>query len=242
MFGNAWRNGGRVLFVTAFFWACSDGGVPIGSGNPASSRADALAAHLELAKEGGFALVIDEAEPAASLFLGGVPLHHYTVLAVERPIRRAFFLPLPSPPDPSARVWRGGIQDPERVRDRKELEYREAAAEDAADDEVPAEDADAAPAPEAPKIPPTPEEAVPAPDAWCLRFADGPEVWFLGVGPEGQGMVPPELEVGRIDVLRDALKGRQVPSRMRILMPLDEAQALFRSLPPDIAVLVVPAR
>lgn len=242
MFGSVRRSGGWLLFMTAFSWACSDGGAPIDGGNPAASRADALAARLELAREGGFALVIDEAGPAASLFLGGVPLHHYTVLAVERPLRRAFFLSLPSAIDPSSKVWRDGIQDPQRVRDRKELEYREAAAEEAGDEDAPGDDADVAPAPEPPKIPPTPEEAVPAPDAWCLRFAGGPELWFLGVGSDGEVSRPAELEVGRFRVLRDGLQGHLPPPRLRILMPLDQAQALFRSLPPDVAVLVVPAR
>lgn len=227
-----------VAMAVASAWSCAADAPAV------ASRQAALQAHLDLAASEQFLLVLDEAKPVLSLSLGSVPLQHYAVLAVEKPQRRAFFRRLADATDPSGVAWRGGVQDPPRVRDRKELAFQQATDEpaDPADPVAEGDEDVPPPQPEAPKIPPTPEEAVPAPASWVLRYEGGPELWIQGVV---DGVVPPlpeALAAGRIALLRDGWNGRVPPARLRILMPMAEAQALYRSLPPDVVLLIVPAR
>jgi hypothetical protein len=225
-----------VLAVPA--WSCAADAPAV------ASRPAALQVHLDLAASEQFLLVLDEAKPILSLSLGSVPLQHYAVLAVEKPLRRAFFRRLADAADPAGVAWRGGVQDPPRVRDRKELAYQQATDEpaDPADPVAEGDETVQAPQFEAPKIPPTPEEAVPAPASWVLRYEDGPELWIQGVGDDGVPSLPEALASGRMALLRDAWNGRVPPARLRILMPMADAQALYRSLPPDVILLIVPAR
>lgn len=225
-----------VLVVPA--WSCAADAPAV------ASRQAALQVQRDLAASEQFLLVLDQAKPVLSLSLGSVPLQHYAVLAVQKPLRRAFFKRLADAADPAGIAWRGGVQDPPRVRDRKELAYQQAADEsaDPADPVAEGDEAVPPPQPEAPRIPPTPEEAVPAPASWVLRYEGGPEVWFQGVDDGGVPTLPQALEAGRMALLRDAWNGRVPPARMRILMPMADAQALYRSLPPDVVLLIVPAR
>lgn len=204
-----------------------------------ADREHALRIRLDEVEREDFLLVLDEAAPSVTLFLGRVPLQRYEVLSVERARRRLLFVPLPSGSDPAAILWRGVVQDPPAERKRRELAYTQPDTGADAD----AEDGDESPdpAPAASRVPPTPEQAVPAPDRWVLRVEGGPELRFEGVGPD---TAPPvdDGAVGRWGVVGDWIRGNDPTPRLRIRMPLAHVHALYRSLPTDAALLIVPAR
>jgi hypothetical protein len=195
---------------------------------------EALGARVELSRENAFHLVLDPDAGNFGLFLGAVPLQKYTVTAVTLPRRTVAFFEVQSCTDPTGSAWRGGILDPPRNRDRFEMEYRGEA--DDADEPVDADDQ-----PQPPKIPPPPEEVVVAPEIWTVTFQDGDDGLVVEVIGESDDS-PATASTSRWTVLREFLDGggSGPGGRVRVRMPLDEAQALYRSLPPELILVVMP--
>ena len=90
------------------------------------------------------------------------------------------------------------------------------------------------------EIPPPPEEAIPVPGRFLLRFDDGLTVEIVADGPTTEPFWSSWFRAARWR-LRDvgqALSPRP-ENRIRLVMPLEEAGALYRSLPPSIELFVV---
>jgi hypothetical protein len=218
--------------VVAVVCACAEGEAPTRA--TAANREQALRIRLDEVDREDFLLAVDEAGPAITLFLGRVPLQRYEVLSIERAQRRLLFFPLSPGPDPAAVLWKTVAQDPPAVRERRELAYAEPG-----DD---GDDASPEPPPAASRIPPTPEQAVPALDHWILRAEGGPELWFEAVGPDVTPVSKDDGAVGRWQVFCDWVRGGAPVPRLRIRMPREHAHFLYRSLPTDAALLILPVR
>lgn len=175
-----------------------------------------LRSALALARDDSFYLVLDLERTELRLMLGGVALRTltYTEAALGSP--RLALLPGRSLPDWADKAWRDGVLEPEQRRARTEI--------------VPP-DPTGAPA-GAPPPPPIPEDAIPTPDRYRLRFAGGLD---LEIRPAGTAAAGPGLRE-RLHMLTD-------PGRPRLLLRLGldrgGAAELYRCLPPRITLVVL---
>ena len=171
---------------------------------------------LALARGDSFYLVLDLERTELRLMLGSVALRTlpYTEASVAGP--QLALLPGPSLSGWADQVWREGGLDPEQRRERTEI--------------VPPDPTGAQAA--APPPPPAPEDAIPTPDRYRVRFAGGLD---LEIRPTGTAAAGPGLGE-RLGMLAD-------PGRPRLLVRLgldrDGAAELYRCLPPRIRLVVL---
>jgi hypothetical protein len=185
----------------------------------------ALERLVELASASKFYLVLDPGAPRLTLRLRGVVLHEYAVASAELARQRVGFFPRANAPEFEGRVWNGGELDPPRNVERvvftapKPDPTREEGSV-----EVP--------------IPPPIEEAVPVPPRYGLRFADGPVLQFRATAEDGGGWKGWFRGLShRIADLGEALRGRD-PVRLRIALSPEDHASLYRSMPPDVSLLI----
>lgn len=183
-----------------------------------------LGHRLELARQGGFYLVLDVAARRIDLLLQGVELRSYPVERLEIGRARVGFLPRFGSEDWADRVWSGGRLEPPRAEERVEIEVKPGDAE----------------TPE-PAVPPEPELRYPTPQRFLVRYADGASLEIVARGP-GTGVRSVGLAgtiSRRISEVAAALGPRsgRLP-RLRLVLAAEDAAAVYRSLPPDTALLV----
>jgi hypothetical protein len=187
---------------------------------------DALARLAELAGGTDFYLVLEPDSLRLALELQGARLREFPLESIAAATPRVAFLPRPA--DPSlrdgswrTRAWRGGELDPPRVRDRIEIDAEP-------------------PDPDRPEgsveipIPPTPEEAIAVPPRYFVRFTDGLVVEIAATRPGLRSSASFE------DRLAAAGLRRTDPWRLRLRMAPADADALYRSLPPSVGLVVLP--
>lgn len=171
-----------------------------------------------LAKAGAdsFFLVLNPEAGTLELVLGGVVMRTFEVADMEVATPRRLGSAAPLPDDWHERVWTGATLDPPHPGARTEIVGPEIGAADA---EV--------------LIPPTPEEAIPVPDLFRLRFIEGLAIEITGGIAEQKGELPPaQLPRGFKDKIRMLREG--VPDRLRLRLRLkpEAASELYRCLPP----------
>jgi hypothetical protein len=171
-----------------------------------------------LAKAGtdSFFLLLDPARSKLELVLGGVVMRTFEVSAVEVATPRRLGPSAHLPEDWHERVWTGAKLDPPHPGARTEIIGPEIGAAEA---EV--------------MVPPTPEEAIPVPDLFRLRFAEGLAIEITGGVAEQKGELPPaELPRGFKEKWRMLREGAPDRVRVRIRLTPEDASELYRSLPP----------
>ncbi|MFN8176799.1 MAG: hypothetical protein U0167_02675 [bacterium] len=195
---------------------------------PPSLETAALAHLVDLASDSTFVLVVEPGASRVSLLLQGAVLREYPIEAMELATPRVAFA-WRRGDSVDARwleqVWRSGVLVPTRKRDRIEID---AAPPDPnrteASEDVP--------------VPPPPEEMIIAPERFFVRFAGGMalevratparrsrfEAWKTGWGD-------------RIAALRPHSSDR---ARLRLFLAPDDSDAFYRSLPPDVSLLILP--
>ncbi len=170
---------------------------------------------LALARSDSFHLVLDLPRSELRLMLGGVALRtcSYAEAAVGTP--RLRIAPGTPAADWSHRVWRGGSLDPRPRRERPEIvpPGRDGAAKDR-------------PAP----IPPSATELPPPPSPFRVRFEGGLDLEIRTDAGSGRGLGD------RLRALADP-RGNRV--RVRLTLTPADASTLYRSLPPDIPLVVL---
>lgn len=192
-----------------------------------SAENDLLRKRVELATSNGFYLLLDPNDRSLTLMLQGAILNSYQVSKVEVGDPRVAFVSRGSDEDWQGRIWAGGALVPPRALDRVEIKPPPAGQESAE--------------PVAP--PPTPEEAYPVPSRYGIRFDGG---LFLEMQPGGEDGSPHSMS----DRLRHWFEDfkevlqRHPKDQMRIRLSLrpEDMRSIYRSLPPDAKLLVVPAR
>jgi hypothetical protein len=97
------------------------------------------------------------------------------------------------------------------------------------------------PSEEAPYVPPPAEEAFPVPTRFGIRFEGG---LYLEVRPSG-GDVEPGFSDRMLhwwDDIREALRSEPTDRvRVRVTLKGEDGSAIYRSIPPDASILVLPA-
>ncbi|UCF18667.1 MAG: hypothetical protein JSU87_12045 [Gemmatimonadota bacterium] len=179
-----------------------------------------LEQELSLASGGEFYLRLDPEQKLLTLMYQGAILRDFPVLESAGGRRRILFVERSLPDGLWDSVWQEGQIDPARQFDRKVIDPPESPSE-----------ADSL----ALIIPPTPEEAIPAPDRFLIRYVDGRALEILGHDPsEGDRIRCPRAHKIRCMAARlgRALWPWGEPAvRLRLILLPEQASALYRSLP-----------
>jgi len=189
-----------------------------------NASVSALERRIELSAQDDFYLILDPASPELSLMLHGAVLRSFPVAVVELGFRRlSFRLPSAVPPWREA-IWSEGALVPARPITERTL------LPSPAGDEL------------LPEIPPTAEEAIRAPDRYRVRFAGGLALEVIRQGSRPRGLVARLSARGRLawDDVRSALRHDRDRVRVRVTLSGEDADELYRSLPPDVSLSIEP--
>jgi hypothetical protein len=205
---------------------------------PAPSRDDVaklqretllLRRQADLAQGKDFYLLLDPAAKSLSLNLRGATLQTWTVVGIEAGAPRVAFVSRGLPDDWEGRIWEGGKLDPERPLDRFELEAPPVSAEGT---EV------------AVPIPPTPEEKYPVPPRYHVRFTGGLSIEVIPPGRAEEAGFWKRLGTGFStwwhDFQQAVASEPEDKLRLRLTLGPKEADSLYRALPPNTKLMVVP--
>lgn len=210
-----------------------DGGGSTGStAERLTHQRDALQAELELAGGKAPYLLLDRAGSRLILKLGAATLREYPVLSQGARTPRIAFFPVGSVADPRGRVWTGGRLDPAPQRVQREIvppTEAPAGAAEAVEKAGDTGDKDAEVPEEEPAMPPLPEELVPAPDQYAIRFGEDFAI---------EVRTTPRPRGGSLSDLTEVLSG-DATAGLSVVMPEVEAGALYRSLGEDISLIVL---
>jgi len=188
-----------------------------------------LQQQIDLAGGKDFYLVLDPDAGAISLMLKGALLQRYPVvgLQVGRP-RVSWFTRAESRPWQDV-VWSGGELDPPRAIDRLVIEAAPPS-KDAAE-------------PEAPPVPPTPEELYPVPSRYHVRFDEGRSIEVRPLDVDTRAGRLARLRAWWGATWRDGIAAvfhaEDDAVRMRLVLKPEDAAALYRSLPPSVRLIIL---
>ncbi len=182
---------------------------------------------VELATGKSFYLVLDPSAMDLTLMLRGAELRRYRVLALSVGVPRRAWVRHAAPAPWQDVIWTGGRLDPPREIDRTVVT-------------APPVGASGAEAP--PVVPPTPEEAYPVPLRYHIRFGDGPAIEIRPREADAKAGRWSRFSAWWSARWRDAGAAlRAHPDelvRLRVVLAPEDAEMLYRSLPPDTALLV----
>jgi len=182
-----------------------------------AAQNDLLAKELALAKGKEFYLLADPAGKTLKLLYRGALLQQYKVDGIEVGVPQVAFRSRVEPGTWEGRVWENGALDPPRALDRIE---------------IPA------------VVPPTPEEKYPVPPRYHIRFAGGLSIEVRTPGPEARrgfwGRMAASLAAWWDDAKAAASSSPTDTLRLHLSMPKQDAESLYRALPPETKLLVVP--
>ncbi|MBM4130005.1 hypothetical protein FJ250_03120 [bacterium] len=203
---------------------------PADESAPAPARAPAAFAPNPalkdwLAKAGtdSFFLVLDPAGGTLQLVLGGVIMRTFPVSEVKVATPRRWGAAARLPKDWHERVWTGARIDPPHPGARMEIVGPEVGA---ASGEV--------------LVPPTPEEAIPVPSLYRVRFREGLALEVTGGQAEQKGELPPsELPAGLREKWRLLRQGAPDLIRVRLRLTPEHYAEMYRSLPPGTDFVVL---
>ncbi len=218
---------GRLVLPLAVALLCACGSpspskTTSGTATEASDRIAAarLGRLLELAEGKEFYLVYEPGSSHVRLMYQGVTLQEFAVEQASVGVRRLLYIEHGAPKRWEDRIWDDGKLDPERKVERREI--------------IPPDPADSEP--EEVVIPPTPEEAIPSPDRFLVRFAGGLVVEIVGDFDDraDDGLLGWSFD--RLSALVDEASSvlfRAETDEMRLRLVIDgqAAHRLYRSLP-----------
>ena len=237
----------RLLWIAFALGAASAGAGPQ-AGRPPDPATRALQREVaqmrrerELSAGKGFYLRLDAARQRLALMLQGVTLDDYAASGLELGVPEVLFLDRSPRADWDLESISGGRLDPERQRDRIEVVAPAPSSAEAR----PADAASAQP----PSPPPAPapksaEEAYSVPSPYRVVFGDGVslEVRSRGEGRRNRSLPRRMADAMglRLSDLGSALGlGSKDRIRLRITLEAEDAASLYRSLPPDVGLIVV---
>jgi len=190
----------------------------------------------ELSVGKGFYLRLDAGRQRLTLMLQGVTLDDYATTSLAWGVPEVLFIDRRPAADWDLEAISKGRLDPERQRDRLEVvapaptlgELEHAAG--------------ASPAP--PPVPKSAEEAYSVPSPYRIVFAEGVslELRARGDGRRNRSLLRRLVDGAhlRLTDLGSALGvGSKDRVRLRVVLEAEDAAALYRSLPPDVGLIVV---
>jgi hypothetical protein len=188
-----------------------------------------LQRQIELAEGKDFYLVLDPAASDLTLMLNGAELQRYPVLGllVGQP-QVSWFARRDARPWQGV-VWAHGELDPARQLDRLVIQAA-----------PPRKDA---PEPEAPPIPPTPEEKYPVPSRYQVRFEDGRSIEVRPLDADSQAGRLARFRAWWTAKWHDEIAAvfHRDRDSVRLLLTLNpkDAASLYRSLPPSVRLVIL---
>ena len=194
-----------------------------------SFQNDLLQKQVDLAKGKEFYLLLDPPAQKLTLMFRAALLQQYRVEALEVGVPRVAYRPRGDVSHWEARIWEKGALDPARALDRVEMQAPPPTKE-GTEIEV--------------RVPQTPEEKYPVPPRYHIRFAGGLSI-------EGR---PPDADAVRGFWARlsaswstwwaDAKAASRIEPtdtvRLHVVLSKKDAESLYRALPPDTKLLVIP--
>jgi hypothetical protein len=191
---------------------------------------DLLEKRASLATSDSFYLLLDLQNSRLVLQLQSAVLRDYKYEALEVGEPRVVFRPRHLAGEWQGRIWAAGNLVPARDRERTEI--------------VPPDSTAAADSTQPFKLPPLPEEAYPVPARYHVRYAGG---LSLEVRPQELDTSVKKTRrlqssfAGWYHDLREALqKEPEDTIRLRLVLRPEDAASLYRALPPDTHLLVLP--
>ena len=233
----------RLLWIAFALGAASAGAGPQAERppDPATRALQREVAQMrrerELSAGKGFYLRLDAARQRLALMLQGVTLDDYAASALELGVPEVLFVDRRPRADWDLESISGGRLDPERQRDRIEVVAPTPSSAEAR----PAEGASPSPPP-AP-APKSAEEAYSVPSPYRIVFDDGVslEVRSRGEGRRNRSLLRRVADAAglRLADLGSALGlGSKDRIRLRVTLEAEDAASLYRSLPPDVGLIV----
>ncbi|MDX1396629.1 MAG: hypothetical protein R3195_19770 [Gemmatimonadota bacterium] len=188
---------------------------------------ESLEIESALAESGEFYLVLDPDAFSLSLFLDGAPLRSYEIGDLQTGAPRRLFI-RGERVDPRERSWTGAKLRPERRVERVEI----------VSDAVEPPD----PSGTVGWIPPTPLELNPTPERFVVTYDGGVSLEVVAGEPRDSTAAPTRRVRGlaTLDRLRLLWPGWEARVRIRVILPREDAGALYRSLPAGSHLLVRP--
>jgi len=205
-------------------------------------RVEQLRAERDAAAGKGFYLKLDAGQGRLALMLQGVALDDYAAEGLEWGVPQVLFVDRRPPSGWDASSFSKGRLDPERERDRTEVVApAPAPSAPAAAPGAPGPAASAS----APAVPKSAEETYSVPSPYRIVFGEGVslEVRSKGAGARNRSIFQRVADAAslRLADLATALgrgPGRE-RVRLRVTLAADDAASLYRSLPPDVGLVVV---
>lgn len=195
----------------------------------------------DLASGKGFYLRLDASHGRLALMLQGVALDDYAARDLEWGVPEVLFVDRRPGAGWDAAAFSTGRLEPERERDRVEV----VAPAPVPTGTAPTEE----PSPSPPPVPKSAEEYYSVPSPYRIVFAEGVsvEVRAQGTGRRNRSVFQRFADAFRLRVsdLGTALGlGAKERVRLRVTLEAEDAASLYRSLPPDVGLIVVglPAR
>lgn len=226
-----------VLLTAAVVLACgTPPAAPADAGDPRAEAARlqqtnaVLQRQIELAGGKAFYLVLDPSAPDLALMLRGAELQRYGVRGLQVGQPRVAWADRRDAQPWQGVIWNAGTLDPLRQVDRLVIQQPE----------PPKEGEE----PEPPPVPPTAEELYPVPSRYHIRFLDGLSIEIRPLDADA--------EAGRFarlwawwtakwhDVAAALGSADRDLVRLRIVLAPDDAESLYRALPPDVRLIVLP--
>ena len=194
-----------------------------------SFKNDLLKKRLDLANSKEFYLVLDPAEQSLELMYRAALLQAYRVEGLEVGVPQVMYKSRAEASDWEGKVWKKGALDPVRALDRVEVVAPPPTKEGT---ELPVQ------------VPQTPEEKYPVPARYHIRFEGGLSIEVRPPGTDEKGGFWSHLMTRWSTWWADAKAagsgGKSDTVRLHVVMSKKDAESLYRALPPNTALLVVP--
>jgi len=196
-----------------------------------SIQNELLQKQVALAKAKEFYLLLDTQAQTLTLMFRAAVLQQYRVEGLEVGVPRVVYRTRSDVSRWEGRVWEKGALDPTRALDRVEIQAPPPTKE-GTELEV--------------KIPQTPEEKYPVPARYHIRFAGGLSIEVRPPGSETTRGFWARLAEGLSTWWSDAKSASSLQPedtvRLHVVMSKKDAESLYRALPPDTKLLVLPPR
>jgi hypothetical protein len=190
-----------------------------------------LQKQLDLAKAKEFYLILDPQAQTLTLMFRAALLQQYRVAALEVGVPRVVYRTRSDASKWEGRIWEKGSLDPVRPLDRVEMQAPPPTAE-GIEPEV--------------RIPQTPEEKYPVPPRYHIRFAGGLSIEVRPPNSDATRGFWARLAAGWSTWWSDAraASGSEPTDtvRLHVVLSKKDAESLYRALPPDTRLLVMPPR
>ncbi len=209
---------------------------PAGSAAPTQElaalqrRTAVLERQVELARGKAFYLIFDPPGSTLTLMLRGARLQRYGVLGAQVGQPRVSWVRRATPVEWQGTVWSGGVLDPPRQVDRLVVQADEPGGEEAE--------------PKPPSIPPTAEELYPVPPRYQIRFTGGVSIEVRPHDADSDVGTWTRIRAWAWARWHDTVAALSAADedaiRLRLVLDPADAASLYRALPPDTQLLVLP--